>query len=186
VHWGEYLPGWHPWEDYRQSYAARKELGGGVVKTLCHPLDYVRWLFGEVVSLLALTDKVSDLELDVEDLAEILLTFESGCIGSIHLDYFQRPPEHTLSITCEKGHVHWDNDTGAAKVYDADRGAWEILTPPAGFERNDLFLEEMRHFMELIRGEADSRCGLEDGTRALKITEAVYASSFKNQRISLL
>jgi len=48
VHWGEYLPGWHPWEDYRQSYAARKDLGGGVVNTLCHTLDYVRWLFGEV------------------------------------------------------------------------------------------------------------------------------------------
>jgi len=42
--WGEYLPGWHPWEDYRQSYSARPELGGGVILTLCHPFDYLRWL----------------------------------------------------------------------------------------------------------------------------------------------
>ncbi len=47
-HWGEYLPNWHPWEDYRLSYAARQDLGGGVVLTLIHPLDYLRWLLGEV------------------------------------------------------------------------------------------------------------------------------------------
>ena len=46
--WGEYLPNWHPWEDYRSSYAARSDLGGGVTLTLTHPLDYIRWLAGDV------------------------------------------------------------------------------------------------------------------------------------------
>ena len=78
AHWGEYLPGWHPWEDYRQGYAARKDLGGGVVNTLCHPLDYLRWLFGEVDSLSAMTGQVSQLELDVEDVAEVLLKFKDA------------------------------------------------------------------------------------------------------------
>jgi predicted dehydrogenase len=53
AHWGEYLPDWHPWEDYRRSYAARADLGGGVVNTLSHPLDYLRWLLGEVESVSA-------------------------------------------------------------------------------------------------------------------------------------
>jgi len=43
--YGEYLPSMHPWEDYRQSYSARQDLGGGVLLTLCHPLDYARWLW---------------------------------------------------------------------------------------------------------------------------------------------
>ena len=47
AHWGEYLPGWHPWEDYRNSYAARNDLGGGVLNTLSHPIDYLRWFMGE-------------------------------------------------------------------------------------------------------------------------------------------
>ena len=69
AHWGEYLPDWHPWEDYRQSYAARADLGGGVVRTLCHPLDYARFLLGDARVAWAYTAGVSDLELeDVEDL----------------------------------------------------------------------------------------------------------------------
>lgn len=185
VHWGEYLPGWHPWEDYRASYAARKDLGGGVVHTLSHPLDYVRWLFGEVASLKATVGQVSDLELDVEDVAEITLKFNNGCIGSVHLDYFQRPAAHWMEINCERGHIRWDNDTGAAKIYFVDDGRWEAVSPPAGFDRNHLFLEEMRHFLMLIKGEAHSRCTLAEGIRALEVAEAVHASS-DNSSVVLL
>ncbi len=63
-----------------------------MVLTLSHPLDYLRWIFGEVESLWAFTGKISDLELSVEDVAEIGIRFQSGVIGSLHLDYFQRPP----------------------------------------------------------------------------------------------
>ncbi len=185
VHWGEYLPGWHPWEDYRQSYAARGDLGGGVVNTLCHPLDYLRWLIGEVASLSACTAQVSDLELDVEDVAEINLQFESGCVGSVHLDYFQRPPAHWLEINCTEGHIRWDNATAAARVFDAEKGTWTTLDPPADFERNQLFLDEIQHFAALVRGEERSRCHLEDGIQALALTEAVHASAREGRRVTL-
>jgi predicted dehydrogenase len=185
VHWGEYLPGWHPWEDYRTSYAARKDLGGGVVNTLCHPLDYVRWIFGEVTTLSALTGQVSRLEMDVEDIAEITLTFKNGCVGSIHLDYFQRPPAHWMTINCERGYIHWDNDPGSAKVYSVEDEHWENIKVPHGFERNDLFLEEMRHFLSLIGGGTDSRCSLGDGIKALELSEAVHESNRTGQRIDV-
>jgi len=177
VHWGEYLPGWHPWEDYRQSYAARKDLGGGVVNTLCHPLDYVRWLFGEVESLSGMIGHVAELDLDVEDVAEISLQMANGGFGSIHLDYFQRPPAHWMRINCKKGAVHWDNATGTASVYHVDGDEWQTIVPPEGFERNALFLDEMRHFLALVNGETESRCSLEDGIRALQLTEAVHLSA---------
>jgi predicted dehydrogenase len=183
VHWGEYLPGWHPWEDYRQSYAARRELGGGVVNTLSHPLDYVRWLFGEVASLNGTTAHVSDLELDVEDLAEITLSFESGVVGSVHLDYVQRPPEHTLTINFERGLVRWDNADGAAQVYRVENESWETLSPPDDFERNQLFLSETAHFLAMLQGETDSRCDLADGIKALEITRAVHESARTDQKV---
>lgn len=184
-HWGEYLPNWHPWEDYRDSYAARKDLGGGVVNTLCHPLDYVRWLFGEVQSLTAVTGHISNLEVDVEDVAEITMNFVSGTLGSIHLDYYQRPPSHWIEITCEKGLIHWDNETGGAKIYQVDEEQWREINPPTGFERNDLFLAEMQHFIQLVNGKVESRCGLSDGIRALAITQAIQQATEKRGWVSL-
>jgi len=91
VNWGEYLPGWHPWEDYRRSYAARADLGGGVVNTLSHPLDYLRWLLGEVESVSAWTGKLSALELDVEDHADILIHFAAGEAASVQSGLLSAP-----------------------------------------------------------------------------------------------
>jgi predicted dehydrogenase len=179
AHWGEYLPNWHPWEDYRQSYAARKDLGGGVVNTLSHPLDYMRWLVGDVTGVSALTGHVSELELDVEDNAEISLMFENGAISTVHLDYYQRPASHTLTITCANGRIFWDNATGNAAIYNDIDGSWETLQPSAEFERNQLFLEEMRHFLAVCRGEEQSVCTLHDGFAAQAIAQAVHESSAK-------
>lgn len=172
AHWGEYLPGWHPWEDYRQGYSARRDLGGGVVLTLSHPLDYARWLLGEVTDLQAYTARLSDLELEVEDTAELNLRFANGALGSIHLDYVQRPPAHRLEIVGTQGSLKWDNADGAVQVYRAEMGAWELIPAPPGFERNDLFLAQMRHFREVVQGKAAPVCTLADGVRALGLSLA--------------
>lgn len=177
AHWGEYLPGWHPWEDYRQGYAARADLGGGVVNTLSHPLDYLRWLLGDMEEVTARVSKISDLELDVEDNAEILLRFRAGARVSVHLDYYQRPPSHTLEINCSEGRVVWDNSTGTADVYREGDGGWQTLAPPDGFERNDMFLAEMRDFMRLCVGEQVPHCTLEDGVFTQRLVMTVKESS---------
>ena len=177
AHWGEYLPGWHPWEDYRRSYAARADLGGGVVNTLSHPLDYLRWLLGEVEGVSAWIGKLSELELDVEDHADILLRFASGEVASMHLDYYQRPPSHTLEITCENGRICWDNATGEARVYHAQSSTTDLLLPPEGFERNQMFLDEMATFVRLCQGETLPHCTLVDGIRAQELVLAVKQSA---------
>ena len=177
AHWGEYLPGWHPWEDYRRSYAARADLGGGVVNTLSHPLDYLRWLLGEVEGVSAWTGKLSELELDVEDHADILLRFASSEVASVHLDYYQRPPSHTLEITCEDGRICWDNATGEAQIFHAQSGAVSLLVPPEGFERNQMFLDEIATFVHLCQGETLPHCTLADGIRAQELVLAVKQSA---------
>lgn len=177
AYWGEYLPGWHPWEDYRRSYAARADLGGGVVNTLSHPLDYLRWLLGEVETVSAWTAKLSQLELDVEDQADILLRFVGGAVASVHLDYYQRPPSHTLEITCEKGRICWDSATGEARVFHAQSSATDLLVPPEGFERNQMFLDEMATFVRLCQGEVLPHCTLADGIRVQEIVLAIKQSA---------
>ncbi|HEX9595926.1 MAG TPA: Gfo/Idh/MocA family oxidoreductase, partial [Anaerolineales bacterium] len=167
AHWGEYLPDWHPWEDYRQSYSARPELGGGVVLTLCHPLDYLGWFFGEAQSLSAMVASSATLNLQVEDLAEINLAFRDGPIANLHLNYLQRPARHAIEVIGEHGTLRWEQADGVLQHYDAGKQAWRRFAPPAGFERNDLFMDEMRHFLEMLEQGVESRCTLQDGIRAL-------------------
>ena len=177
--WGEYLPGWHPWEDYRQSYAARADLGGGVLRTLCHPLDYLGWIFGDATLRWGFTGKVSDLEIDVEDLVKASLHYPGGVEGSLMLDYFRQPPLHKLEITGSNGLIEWKNNTGAARIYRTTIGDWETALPPEGFDRNDLFLEEMRHFIRMKRGEEAPLCNLEDGLRTQRLVQEIYDFSAK-------
>jgi predicted dehydrogenase len=187
AHWGEYLPQWHPWEDYRQSYAARADLGGGVIVTLTHPLDYLRYLIGEVESLWSFNGHISSLEIDVEDAAEIGLRFANGAIGGVHVNYFQRPPVHRLEIVGTEGTLRWDNADGILYLYKAPApfGSYsdqppspvmETFSPPEGFERNQLFLAQTRHFMEVVRGESEPVCSLEDGVMVLRLALAAYES----------
>ena len=183
VHWGEYLPAWHPWEDYRLGYSARKDLGGGVVATLCHPFDYLRWLLGEITSVSATIDKVSDLEIDVEDTAMITLRFETGAIGSVYLDYVEHPSQHRLEIVGQAGKIAWDNSEGIANVFSHQNKEPEKLAPPPGFERNTMFLDELSHFIDCIKTKRQPECGFADGLRALEIVHAVKQSSLQRREI---
>jgi predicted dehydrogenase len=183
AHWGEYLPNWHPWEDFRKSYSARSDLGGGVVHTLCHPLDYLRWMFGEAESLWAFTSSLG-LSLDVEDTAEIGLRYQTGVLGSVYLDFVQQPSQHTLVIIGTKGSIHWNNATGIAQVFRPGQSESMVITPPLRFERNHLFLEEARHFIRVEKGLEKPLCGLEDGIVALKLALAVHESANTGRLIS--
>jgi predicted dehydrogenase len=169
AHWGEYLPNWHPWEDYRKSYSARADMGGGVALTLSHPLDYLRWLMGEAEVLWSAGKKASDLEIEVEDLAEFQLKFANGAFGSVHLDYFQQPAVHTLEIICTQGTIRWDNADGAVSVYHSKDTQWQVYPTPEGYDRNIMFMDEMRHFIQVVKREADPLCTLEDGIRAMQL-----------------
>jgi predicted dehydrogenase len=177
--WGEYLPGWHPWEDYRQTYAARPDLGGGVILTLCHPLDYLHWMLGDAEAVAAFTGQ-QGLGLEVVDTAEIGIRFRSGVLASVHLDYVRRPPQHSLEIIGTQGTITWDNADGAVRLAhvssDGKPGDWQLFPTPPGFERNNMFLDEMRNFIEVTRGKAEPASTLEDEIYALKLALAAMQS----------
>lgn len=177
AHWGEFLPGWHPWEDYRRSYSARQDLGGGVILTLSHTIDYLTWFFGKASDCWAFTSDSGQLELQgVEDTAEIGLRYHSGVLGSLHMDFLQQPPAHFLEITGTQGMIRWDNGSGLTEII-TDREAPRRYEPPEGFERNTMFLDQMKHFIAVARGEAQPLCSLQDGVEALKVSLAALESS---------
>jgi predicted dehydrogenase len=179
AHWGEYLPDWHPWEDFRKGYSARADLGGGVVLTLCHPFDYLRWLLGEVSSVAGEVRATGELGIDVDDEANVRLGFRDGAKATVELSYLEKTGGHWLEIQCERGGLHWDAASNVLSETRSD-GSQHSHNPPSGFNRDQLFLEQMRHFVQVVRGEAPV-CTLADGRKALEIALAAHASSSSNQ-----
>lgn len=186
VHFGEYLPAWHPWEDYRTGYAARSDMGGGVVATQCHSLDYLPWLVGKKVeSVWGFAAKLSDLEVDADDTAKIALRFEGGALGSLHLDYNQQPPEHEFLIIGTNGTIKWNLVDGAAQIYRTEKKDWDAYPLPAGWERNVMFQEQTKHFVDVVKGRAEPSCDLEDGVQVQRVISAVHESQ-KTGKLILL
>ena len=182
---GQYLPEWRPSRDYRLGCSARRECGGGVVLELSHEIDYLRWLGGEVRGVYGEVAKLSDLELDVEDTAELILRFEGGAIGSVHLDMVRRPASRSCAILGTEGTLEWSLATNAVRLYAAAAGAWADLVPARALDRNEMYLEELRQFLRCVETGARPAVSGEDGRRVVEIAVAAKASSERREFVAL-
>jgi len=185
THWGEYLPDWHTWEDFHNGYSARKDLGGGVLLTLSHPIDYLCWLFGEFDPVSAVMGGQKALGIEVEEMVETTLRFRNGILGGMHLNYLQRPPELFLDIIGSEGRITWNYLSGELKLYLAEDQTWEFYPLAEDFSRNDLFLAEMRHFLQVAAGKISPLCSLDDGIKVQKIIAALYQAAEDGKAASI-
>jgi predicted dehydrogenase len=176
---GQYLPDWHPWEDYRYTYSARTALGGGVIFDAIHEIDYIRWLVGEVAGVFCLAGKLSHLEIDTEDTAALLLRFENGALGEIHLDYIQRVYNRTCQVIGDEGTLHWDYVAGQVRWYSAQTKTWQCFNNPPGWNANEMYLDEMRHFVNCLARRSQPEQDLFEAARVLSIALAAKASALK-------
>ncbi|MBI2603639.1 MAG: Gfo/Idh/MocA family oxidoreductase [Deltaproteobacteria bacterium] len=178
LQFGEYLPNAHPYEDYRQGYAARKELGGGVLLCFIHELDAAVKLFGKPDSVYCVASHSSSLELDVEDCAYILAEHTSGVRRfpvQISLDFIQKKKQRIWNITCEKGSIQWDLVRNVLEI--ADDSKKETMVEEFATDRNFAFIEEVRHFLDCVHTKALPRVTFEDARASLEFAAAAKRSS---------
>lgn len=177
---GEYLPGWHPYEDYRQTHPARKVLGGGSLRIQTHEIDSAMWLFGMPRSVFAMGGHLSDLEVDVEDSVSILLDCEFPV--HIHLDYLQKPPQRVCEVIGDRGKVRYDYYGNSVTFYDREASIVQTFNF-AGFDRNQMFLDELTHFLDCVKSGTESIIGLQQGIESLKISLAADHSLHTGQLV---
>lgn len=182
---GQFLPEWRPTSHYRQGISGRQELGGGAVLELSHELDYVRWLVGEVKAVSARIGHLSDLEIDVEDVAEIILQFTNGAIGSVHLNMVQRPATRSCRIIGTGGTLTWDWACHRVQWFSADTNGWSDLHLGENLDPNGMYVDELRHFLDCLQGQATPVVSAEDGRRPLEIALAVKQSSQENRVVEI-
>jgi predicted dehydrogenase len=184
---GEYIPGWHPYEDYRETHAARREMGGGCLKIQTHELDYALWLFGMPRRVFAVGGHLSRLELDVEDSVSLLLECERDgrpLPVQVHLDYLQRPPQRICEVVGDSGRARYDYYANVVEFHETETGN-SSTDRFDGFDRNQMFVAELSHFLACLRGEDQPRIDLREGTRSLTIALAAEASLRSGQAESI-
>ena len=168
---GEYLPGWHPWEDYRISYAARNDQGGGVILTMIHEIDYLYWIFGPMTVEHSMGGNLTSLEIDVEDTALIALRDNKDIPIHLRMDYWRRPPVRTLNIVAEKGEISWDYYKGELLLYSKGECVDKNILSE-DWNRNELFLYLMKNFLDAVNGKRFVCSPLSDGFEVLKLAVA--------------
>lgn len=182
---GFYLPYWHPWEDYRKGYSANKCLGGGVIFDDIHEIDALCWLFGEVKEVFCFADKISNLEIDTEDIAEIFLRFRSGVIAQIHLDYLQRTYRRYYEFIGEKGVIVWDYIKQTVELYSEETNHWEVFQESINTTREQMFIDEIKHLINCIEGKENSINDLLFSKNVLELTLACHESARKKEIVYL-
>lgn len=166
---GTYMPGWHKDEDHKQSYAALRDLGGGVVLTSIHEQNYLTDLFGSVSEVKAMETSGNVTGIECEEGIEILMKHDSGVLSSVHLNFFQKPYYRNCQIIGTKGTITWNflepvvnlMQSEHSETWKMGKGAFELL--------DESYERQMTHFIEVVKGEEPPVCGLEDGIRDLKV-----------------
>jgi len=182
---GSYLPDWHPNENYLNSYAAREDLGGGVVLTCIHEIDYLYWFFGDVKETISVSGRFSDLRIKVDDLSSIIMKFKNKIISEIHLDYFQRPIARNCKILGTHGTIYWDSNTNKIMMYNVKSKKWIEKYKVKKYDINSMYKDEILHYIQCVKSRKKTINPLNEGVKTLKIALAVIKSS-KTKKVEKL
>lgn len=145
---GSYLPNWHPGENYKESYACIKELGGGVVRTISHELDLVQYFFGNPYEIKTINLNTGFLNVEVEEISESILLYKDKIV-TIHLDLLQKKYHRTISILFDKGRLDWDWESNDIAITTLEDGT-NVIKYNDKFDLNDLYIDEVKDFFYLI------------------------------------
>ncbi len=186
---GQYLSAWRPDTDYQQSVSAQRKLGGGALLELSHEIDYLRWIFGEVDWLKATLSHQSDLKIDVEDTAHLILGFVATdghqLVGTVNLDFVRHDTTRLCTAIGEKGSLRWNGLTGVVEHFEAGAKEWRELFRHQ-HQRDDSYLAEWQHFLSCVSEKLPPLITGEDGLVVLQILEAARQASASGSEVQLV
>ncbi|MBI3106700.1 MAG: Gfo/Idh/MocA family oxidoreductase [Candidatus Rokubacteria bacterium] len=160
---GVYLPDWHPYEDYRSFYMAKKEQGGGVLLDECHAFDWMQWLCGPIEGLVSVVATLSDLEVTTDDVCETIVRFQGGAVGSIHLDMVDRSARSEVEIIGTRSTLLVDLEGHTVRLYDHAARTWETWSFEPAYDR--MYVDELEHFFGCVARREPPQVDLAAGYR---------------------
>jgi len=163
---GSYLPDWRPDTDYRKSYSALQNLGGGVLRDLSHELDYLMWIFGPWQKLTALGGHFSALEIDSDDVFSVLFQTEQAASVSLNINYLDTTTRREIIALTASGTVRLDMVAGTVET--------TVETHEFSVARNDTYHAQHK---AMIDGDEKLICDLTEGLGVMGMIDAAEIAS---------
>lgn len=176
AHVGQYLPDWRKNKDYRSSVSASKALGGGVLLELSHELDYLQWLVGELQYEHAILRNTKELDLEVEEIADLILTTELGAVCTIHLDFIQKNVQRYCYFIGEKGHLYWDLLENQVSLFLDNKK--QIIFDEPEWDKNNMYLSMLEEFINRIE-KHDNNNNLLIAQRTIELIDKIKANAIR-------
>lgn len=178
---GQHLESWRPNMKYADSVSAQKKLGGGVLLELSHEFDYLSWIFGRVDWVFGYLNKQSDLDVDVEDIAQCLLGFKNretdhDLVANVSLDFIRQDPLRQCTVVGELGSLRWDGINNSVELFSKGQKKWQVLYEDQ-VDKNFSYKRELNHFLGCITND---NLPLISGTSAmdtLRVIESIKRAS---------
>ncbi len=189
-HCGHFLPDWHPWEDYRFFYVGKRETGGAR-DMVPFELDWIGWILGEIKMISCMKDKLTDLDINIDDTYGLLVSLENKVLGSILIDVISRVPYRVFKLIGEEGVIFWDQSKGYVEIFTSGDKKWkkepveEGITEKGYVSGEKMYIEEMDYFIEAIKGKTKWMRNLLDEKKMLEILSVAERSSKKGVHIKL-
>lgn len=180
-HIGQYLPDWHPWEDYRDFFVGKKETNG-CREILAIELPWLTKVFGSIREIKVIKGKLSQLEIDYDDTYSILLRHEYGAIGSLNVNVVARKAIRNFLIIGENMHITWNGTPEGLVEYDISNhndqhiNLYEMVVKERGYSDNiieNAYYAEVEEFFAVLAGEREVTYTLAEDQKILQIIDQI-------------
>lgn len=187
---GLYLDKWWPNRDYRESYMAHADLGGGLLMDASHEIDSLMWCLGDVDKVAAMGGKLSDLEINGSDAFKVVMQMKSGAMASLHLDCLQPAYTKIYQLAGEDTSIRWDCPQGRAdtslgrlQLFDRDQDRFKRIRLKGAPQ--DTYMGELQDFLHCVDSGQAPLVGLDQGIKVLKVVKAIERAIESGQTVTV-
>ncbi len=179
---GQYLPHWRTDKSYKDSVSAKKALGGGALLELSHEFDYLSWLFGDMEVLHSWLRSSTELGLEVEDIADVVLLTNSNVYITVHLDFVQKNTQRKCEIIGERGRLVWDLIANTVQLFSGN--GLEVLYSDSDYNKNLMYLDMLQEFEKINTLGLQELASPENAANIVKLIDTIKMNSGSNLRVS--
>ncbi len=182
---GQWLPDWHPYEDYTNAYYARKDLGGGVALSLIHEIHLAIELAGLPIHVLGEISEYKKLNLDVDVCSDLMIKHSTGAVSQIHLDFLQSPSHRSGIVTFERAWLSYDFNKMEITAQKMNEDPYELFKN-SDYDSNKMYIDELKEFVSMVEeGRIKHKYDALSSLESLKVVEALFKSDEAGKRIEI-